>query len=115
MAAITATAGKADSPLRTLYEAPSARPRRRGFSCALMTDAVDLDLTGLKCPLPVLRARKALRGLAPGARLVLTCTDPMAAIDIPNLLREDGHRLESSAREDGVLRFSILRGADRTG
>ncbi|AWN35548.1 sulfurtransferase TusA family protein [Methylobacterium radiodurans] len=80
-----------------------------------MSDGVDLDLTGLKCPLPVLRTRKALRALAPGARLTVACTDPMAAIDIPNLLREDGHRLESSAREGGVLRFFILRGADRPG
>ena len=80
-----------------------------------MADGVDLDLTGLKCPLPVLRARKALRMLAPGAHLTLTCTDPMAAVDIPNLLREDGHRLESSAREGGVLRFVVLRGADGSG
>lgn len=78
-----------------------------------MADGIDLDLTGLKCPLPVLRARKALRALPPGSRLILTCTDPMAAIDIPNLLREDGHSLEASVRESGVLRFSILRGADR--
>ncbi len=80
-----------------------------------MADAVELDLTGLKCPLPVLRTRKALRALAPGARLTVTCTDPMAAIDIPNLLREDGHRLESSAGEGGVLRFAILRGDDAPG
>ncbi|GJD78368.1 sulfurtransferase TusA family protein [Methylobacterium gregans] len=80
-----------------------------------MADGVDLDLTGLKCPLPVLRARKALRMLAPGAHLTLTCTDPMAAIDIPNLLREDGHSLVSSAREGGVLRFSIRRGPDPSG
>lgn len=79
-----------------------------------MADGVDLDLTGLKCPLPVLRARKTLRALAPGTRLTLTCTDPMAAIDIPNLLREDGHSLEASGRDGGLLRFSILRGPDRS-
>jgi len=80
-----------------------------------MVTGNDLDLTGLKCPLPVLRVRKALQAMPPGARLTVTCTDPMAAIDIPNLLREDGHRLERSAREGGVLRFSILRGADAPG
>jgi tRNA 2-thiouridine synthesizing protein A len=74
-----------------------------------MTDAVDLDLTGLKCPLPVLRARKALRGLAPGARLVLTCTDPMAAIDIPHFLRSEGHGLETHDERDAVLRFLVTR------
>jgi tRNA 2-thiouridine synthesizing protein A len=45
------------------------------------------DLRGLKCPLPVLRTRKALASLARGDVLVVTCTDPLAGIDIPNLLR----------------------------
>lgn len=69
-----------------------------------------LDLRGLKCPLPVLRTRKALLALAPGERVAVLCTDPMAAIDIPNLLREEGDRLESQCREDGTLRFVVVRG-----
>ena len=76
-----------------------------------MTDGppLDLDLTGLKCPLPVLHTRKALRRLAPGARLVVTCTDPLAAIDIPNMIREEGDRLEAQDASDGTLRFRIRR------
>ncbi|OAS25570.1 sulfurtransferase TusA family protein [Methylobacterium platani] len=70
----------------------------------------DLDLRGLKCPLPVLRTAKALRGLAPGDGLSVRCTDPMAAIDIPNLLRERGDHLDRMLREDGVLTFEIRRG-----
>jgi TusA-related sulfurtransferase len=35
-----------------------------------------LDLTGLKCPLPALKTRKALKGLVPGDRLEVHCTDP---------------------------------------
>lgn len=70
---------------------------------------LDLDLTGLKCPLPVLRTRKALRGLVPGAQLVVTCTDPLAAIDIPNMVREEGDRLEAQEASGGSLRFRIRR------
>ncbi|AWN44576.1 sulfurtransferase TusA family protein [Methylobacterium durans] len=71
---------------------------------------IELDLRGLKCPLPVLRTRKVLRGLPPGTRLVVACTDPMAAIDIPNLVREEGDRLDAQERADGTLRFTIRRG-----
>ena len=69
----------------------------------------ELDLTGLKCPLPALRTRKALRGLAPGARLAVTCTDPLAGLDIPNLVREEGDWLEAQTREGDALRFVIRR------
>ena len=44
-----------------------------------------INLRGLKCPLPALRARKALTGLKPGDLLIAECTDPLTAIDIPNL------------------------------
>jgi tRNA 2-thiouridine synthesizing protein A len=56
--------------------------------------ATTLNLRGLKCPLPALRTRKALKGLPPGTALVVECTDPMAAIDIPNLVRETGDTLD---------------------
>ena len=68
---------------------------------------VELDLTGLKCPLPALRTRKALRTMASGARLAVTATDPLAAIDIPNAAREEGARVESQAADGGVTRFVI--------
>jgi tRNA 2-thiouridine synthesizing protein A len=69
-----------------------------------------LNLRGLKCPLPALKARKALTRLAPGDRLVLECTDPLAAIDIPNLLRETGDVLEESRQDAGLLVFRIRKG-----
>jgi tRNA 2-thiouridine synthesizing protein A len=53
----------------------------------------DLDLCGLKCPLPALRTRKALAALSAGDVLEVTCTDAMAEIDIPHLLRETGDGL----------------------
>ena len=47
-----------------------------------------INLRGLKCPLPALRARKALTGLKSGDMLIAECTDPLTAIDIPNLLTQ---------------------------
>ena len=70
-------------------------------------DCIDLDLRGLKCPLPVLRTRKALRALVPGQALSVTCTDPLAMIDIPNLAREEGARLDSAERLGDAVRFRI--------
>ena len=70
---------------------------------------VRLDLRGLKCPLPALRARKALRQASAGQRFILECTDPLSAIDIPNLLRETGDELEGQESEEGLLIFRIRR------
>ena len=73
-----------------------------------MTEKI-LNLRGLKCPLPALRARKALGALQAGDLLIAECTDPLTAIDIPNLLRETGDTMESSAREGDVLVFRIRK------
>lgn len=66
-----------------------------------------LDLTGLKCPLPALKTRKALKSLAPGDRLEVHCTDPMAVIDIPNLIRETGDSVEIRERAETRIVFLI--------
>ena len=68
-----------------------------------------ISLRGLKCPLPALKTRKLLSGLSSGDILVIECTDPLSAIDIPNLLRETGDHLEGSARDDGLLTFRIRK------
>jgi tRNA 2-thiouridine synthesizing protein A len=68
-----------------------------------------LDLSGLKCPLPALKTRKALQRLEPGDRLVVTCTDPLAAIDIPNLLRETGDVLENQSSGEASVVFRIRK------
>ncbi len=65
----------------------------------------ELDLSGLKCPLPVLRTRKVLEHAQAGDRIRLICTDPLTSIDIPHLLRETGDLLEehvSSGRQAGL-------------
>jgi tRNA 2-thiouridine synthesizing protein A len=68
-----------------------------------------LNLRGLKCPLPALKTRKALRGLSPGDVLVVECTDPLAAIDIPNLLQETKDALEAQGRQADALIFRIRK------
>ena len=68
-----------------------------------------MNLRGLKCPLPALRTRKALNGMAKGDVLVIECTDPLAAVDIPNLLNQTGDALESTTRENKVLTFRIRK------
>ena len=73
-----------------------------------MTETV-MNLRGLKCPLPALRVRKKLSGLKSGDVIVAECTDPLAAIDIPNLLRQTGDALEGKAEVDGILTFHIRK------
>ena len=68
-----------------------------------------LNLRGLKCPLPALRAKKALAGMVAGDVLTLECTDPLTAIDIPNLLRETGDTLESKSAAPDLLTFRIKK------
>ncbi|HKS18582.1 MAG TPA: sulfurtransferase TusA family protein [Bradyrhizobium sp.] len=72
-----------------------------------------LDLAGLKCPLPALKTRKALKSLAPGDRLEVLCTDPLSVIDIPNLIRETGDKVEIAERVEGRIVFLIEK-ADAT-
>ena len=77
-----------------------------------MTEPIDeLDATGLKCPIPVLKARKAMRDLAPGARLRILATDPGAVGDFADFCEVAGHALEESGEADGVYVF-VIRKAD---
>jgi tRNA 2-thiouridine synthesizing protein A len=68
-----------------------------------------MNLRGLKCPLPALRVRKMLSSLKTGDLIVAECTDPLAAIDIPNLLRQTGDVLEDKAEAEGLLTFHIRK------
>ena len=70
-----------------------------------------LDLTGLKCPLPALMTRKALKALQPGDLLEVHCTDPLSVIDIPNLIREIGDKVEITERVEQRI-VSLIEKAD---
>ncbi len=67
------------------------------------------NLRGLKCPLPALRTKKLLSGMASGDELIIECTDPLAAIDIPNLLRQTGDTLASKSQDGELLVFRITK------
>jgi tRNA 2-thiouridine synthesizing protein A len=68
-----------------------------------------LDVSGYRCPLPALKARKTLLSMAVGERLQLTATDPMASVDIPHFCQESGNRLIATAKEGTRLLFLIER------
>jgi tRNA 2-thiouridine synthesizing protein A len=68
-----------------------------------------LDLRGLKCPLPALITRRHLASLAPGATLVVVADDPMAAIDVPHMCRNEGFEVVDVARDGDVARFTLRR------
>jgi tRNA 2-thiouridine synthesizing protein A len=70
-----------------------------------------LDLKGLKCPLPALRTGKALSALVAGEVLHVTCTDPMAAIDIPHLVQTRGDQMLEQEIGPELLYFMIERGS----
>lgn len=71
-----------------------------------------LDVKGLACPLPVLRANKVLRGMEAGERLRVLSTDRASAADMRAFCRETGHALLSCSEEAGVLSFVIRRRVD---
>ncbi len=68
-----------------------------------------LDLRGIRCPQPVLRAKKALRGLPVGSVLVLECTDPLTVIDVPHFVTQTGHRLAAQERDGELYVFRIVK------
>lgn len=70
----------------------------------------DIDAEGLLCPLPVLRAGKALRAMAPGEVLRLRATDPAAVVDVPHFCRERGHALLRSEDHGATTHYFIKKG-----
>jgi len=68
-----------------------------------------LDVTGHKCPIPVLRLRRHLAGLSPGNILQVKATDPMTRMDIPHFCQESHHDLLEMTEEDGILFFLIKK------
>jgi tRNA 2-thiouridine synthesizing protein A len=70
-----------------------------------------LDATGLLCPLPVLKARRALREVPAGGVLAVLATDPGAVKDFEHFCRTTGCELLESSEADGVLRFLLKKPA----
>jgi tRNA 2-thiouridine synthesizing protein A len=78
-------------------------------NAANRSDETVLDLRGLHCPQPVLRAKKALRDIPVGATLVLECTDPLTTIDVPHFTNQTGHILSAQQRDGELFIFKIVK------
>ena len=68
-----------------------------------------LDTSGLNCPLPVLKAEKALKKLAKRTKLRVLATDPVSVIDIPHMCHSKGYVLVDSYQHEDVFVFDIAR------
>lgn len=68
-----------------------------------------LDTKGLMCPLPVLKARKRLKAMEPGAILAMEATDPASVIDVPHFCAESGYDLVEHSQSGDIHRFRIRR------
>lgn len=73
----------------------------------------DLDCEGLLCPLPVLRARKRLLGLAPGTVLRVRASDAMAAVDLPHFCAQAGHEYLGATPCGTATAHYLRRGPER--
>lgn len=68
-----------------------------------------LDAKGLNCPLPILKAKKALQALTPGGTLEVLTTDPGSVKDFEAFCRTTGSELVESTTQDKVFRFVLRR------
>ena len=70
-----------------------------------------LDCKGLNCPMPILKAKKAMKGLNGGDTLQILATDPGSVKDFEAFCRSGGHKLLESNEEEGVYSYLIEKGA----
>lgn len=70
-----------------------------------------LDAKGLNCPMPILKAKKAITSVPAGGTLEVLATDPGSVADFEAFCRSTGHKLLESEQTDGVYRFVIENAA----
>ena len=74
-----------------------------------------VDASGLKCPLPVLKARKALEDLAQGDKLRVISTDPASPLDFKHFCNSKGHSLLSMEENGDSFEFVIMKAGEQQG
>ena len=74
-----------------------------------MTEDNTLDALGLRCPLPVLKAKKRLKAMDAGQVLRIEADDPAAIIDVPHFCAEQGHTLLDQSRIGDALVFLVRK------
>lgn len=72
---------------------------------------VSLDTKGLNCPIPILKAKKAMSDVPAGGTLEILATDPGAVADFEAFCRKTGHELVEQTEDAGVYRFVIKNAA----
>ena len=82
------------------------------YCCGEHLVVTNLDLIGLKCPLPVLKARRQLGQMAAGAVLVVLADDPAAPLDFDHFCQTSGHQLLESTESNGIYMLRIAKSAD---
>jgi len=70
-----------------------------------------IDARGHRCPTPTLKLQKALREAAAGAEVRLLADDPLARIDVPHFVQQNGHVLVSAEAEAGGFAFVVRKAA----
>jgi tRNA 2-thiouridine synthesizing protein A len=86
----------------------SLRPFERNRTTMTTFDK-DLDVKGLNCPLPILRAKKALADLKSGQVLRVLATDPGSVKDFQAFAKQTGNQLLSHAEDDKVFTFFMKK------
>ena len=71
---------------------------------------IELDATGLLCPLPVLKLQKMIKSIKEKERIKLITDDPAAVVDVPHFRNEQGHHLIEISDQNGCYLFLIERG-----
>ena len=71
---------------------------------------IELDATGLLCPLPVLKLQKKIKSIKEKERIKLITDDPAAVVDVPHFCKEQGHHLIEILDQNGYDLFVIERG-----
>lgn len=72
-------------------------------------DVIELDATGLACPMPLLKAKRALNGMQSGQLLRVLATDTGTVRDFRVFAEQSGHRLLSSGEADGVYTYLLQK------
>jgi len=75
----------------------------------MSNNQIELDASGLNCPLPILRAKKSIAGLISGDVLHVIATDPGSVKDFESFCKQTGNELISSAEENGKFIFDIRK------
>jgi len=71
---------------------------------------MELDTKGMNCPLPILKAKKAMNQLEVGSTLKVLATDPGSVEDFGTFCRTGGHELIESTETEGVFTYIIKKG-----